>query len=66
MAKSPPPEPPREHTLLLSLFALFLFASPFTLWMASDASPWFLPYLSWSLLILLGAWIRIMAKRNDV
>ena len=66
MLGSPHPKSAKERTTLITVLALFLFASPFTMWMASDSNPWFLPYLSWTLLILIGAWIRILAKHNDV
>ena len=66
MPMSPEPPRQRESTLLLLLLALFLFASPFTFWWASIDSPWLLPYLLWLLIILLGAWLRALARRHDL
>ena len=34
--------------------------------MASDDNPWFLPYLFWALVILVGAWATTLTKRDDV
>ena len=55
MPNRPEPEQQNEHTLLLAFFAIFLFGSPLILLWASDRNPWFLPYLLWLLLILIGA-----------
>jgi len=66
MPRSLRPESERERTALLTLLTLFLFASPFTIWMASDDNPWFLPYLFWALVILVGAWATTLTKRDDV
>ncbi len=51
------PERQRESTLLLAMLAALLFTSPLTQWWAADNNPWFLPYLLWLLLILIGAWL---------
>lgn len=66
MPRHQEPEQQRESTLLLALFALFLFASPFTIWWASDYNPWFLPYLLWLLIILIGAWLSARHSRHDL
>jgi len=66
MPKYQEPEQQRESTLLLVLFALFLFASPFTIWWASDYNPWFLPYLLWLLIIMIGAWLSTHHSRHDL
>jgi hypothetical protein len=66
MAKRPDPEQQWESTLLLTLFSLFLFASPLTVWWASDNNPWFLPYLLWLLVIVIGAWLRIRNRHHDL
>ncbi|MCP3662824.1 MAG: hypothetical protein GY696_10055 [Gammaproteobacteria bacterium] len=60
------PEQQRESTLLLALFSLFLFASPFTIWWASGHYPWLLPYLLWLLVILIGAWLRNKHRHHDI
>lgn len=66
MPRHPEPEQQRESTLLLLLFTLFLFASPFTVWWASDYAPWFLPYLLWLLIILIGAWLNARYRHHDL
>ena len=66
MSKRIEPEKQRESTLLLGLFILFLFASPLTLWWAADDHPWFLPYLLWLLIILIGAWLRNRYRHYDL
>ena len=54
MTFRPDPDQKRENTLLLTLLALFLFVSPLTAVWASDNAPWFLPYLLWLGIILIG------------
>ena len=66
MARQPDSDQQKEHTLLLSLFALFLFASPFTVWWASGHQPWFIPYLLWLLIILLCFWLSIRYRHHDL
>jgi fatty acid desaturase len=66
MAAQPDNERQTERALLLTLLALFLFASPFTLWWAAAGSPWFLPYLLWLLIILAGAWLGLWQRRHDL
>lgn len=66
MANRPDPEQQNEHTLLLALFAIFLFGSPLTLWWASDYNPWYLPYLLWLLVILIGALLSRHYRRHDL
>jgi fatty acid desaturase len=60
------PDKLRERTLLLALLMLFLFATPFTLWWASSAFPWLLPYLLWLLVIILGAIISYRFNSHDL
>ena len=60
------PDHTRQHALLLILFSLFLFASPFTNWWASASAGWLLPYLLWLLIILIGAWLHLRSRRHDV
>lgn len=65
----PPQTPPgkqHESTLLLILLTLFLFASPFTTWWASGQNPWFLPYMMWLLVVLIGAWLHFRYRRHDL
>lgn len=56
----------KERALLLLLFALFLFASPLTTWWSSGQYAWFVPYLLWLLVILLGAWLHYRFHRHDL
>ncbi|HEB97069.1 MAG TPA: UTP--glucose-1-phosphate uridylyltransferase [Sedimenticola thiotaurini] len=56
----------KEHSLLLVLLALLLFASPLTFWWASGHHAWFLPYLLWLLLILAGAWLQVRHRRHEL
>ena len=39
--------------LVLTVFGLFLFASPFTAWWAGLLLPWYAPFILWGALILL-------------
>ena len=66
MSKRPEPEKQKESTLLLGIFIIFLFASPLTTWWAADDHPWFLPYLLWLLIILIGVWLRIRFRHHDL
>jgi hypothetical protein len=66
MATGPDNEQQKEQTLLLFLLALFLFASPFTLWWATADNLWFLPYLLWLLIIIAGAWLELRHSRHDL
>lgn len=66
MPRSNDPDKLREHTVLLAVFMLFLFATPLTLWWASPAHPWFLPYLFWLLVIVLGAVISYRFSGHDL
>jgi len=66
MTPRPEPDQKRENTLLLTLLALFLFASPLTDWWAADDAPWFLPYLLWLAIILIGAWLSHRYQRHDL
>jgi hypothetical protein len=45
-----------DSVVLLFLFGLFLFFSPFTFWWAAAARAWYIPYLLWLGLIGLIAW----------
>jgi hypothetical protein len=46
-----------DSVVLLFLFGLFLFFSPFTFWWAARANVWYLPYVWWLGLIALIAWV---------
>jgi hypothetical protein len=46
-----------DSVVLLFLFGLFLFLSPFTSWWSAVASVWYLPFLLWFGYIGLIAWV---------
>jgi hypothetical protein len=50
-----------DSVVLLFLFGLFLFFSPFTFWWASVVGIWYFPYLLWLGLIGLIAWVAARA-----
>ena len=54
-----------DSVVLLFLFGLFLFFSPFTFWWATIAGVWYLPYLLWLGLIGLIAWV-VHRRHHDV
>lgn len=62
MSADPQGPPRRDGALVLLLFALFVFVSPFTFWWAGTGAPWYLPYLLWLGLIVL---IVPLARRRD-
>ena len=55
-----------DKVILLFAFALFLLISPLLVWWASDASPWYLPYLLWLVIIAFAAWLQRRRKTDDV
>ncbi len=60
------PNQQKESALLLTLLTLFLFASPFILWWATDESHWLLPYLLWLLVIGLAARLSYRYRNHDL
>ncbi len=54
-----------DGVVLLFLFGVFLFLSPFTFWWAANAGVWYLPYVLWFGLILLIAWV-VNRRHDDV
>ena len=57
-------EPVYDRVILFLLFALFLLRSPIINWCAADDSPWYAPYLIWSLLIALTYWLQRYITRH--
>ena len=57
MKRQPENDPPVDTLVLLILFGVLLFASPVILWWTDPESPWYLPYLLWLFLIVLGGWL---------
>ncbi len=66
MAPSTDPEKLKERTLLASVLALLLFASPLTVTWAASGGSWLLPYLFWLVIILAGAWVHLRYGRHDL
>ena len=66
MPHRPDPERRYDSVILLGLFALLVFASPLAGWWASRGSPWYLPYLLWLLIILLGVLLHRRQHRHDL
>lgn len=65
MNRPPANDPPVDHIVLLILFVLLLFASPLMFWWADRGSVWYLPYLFWLLVIVVGAWIFNRRGHHD-
>ena len=55
-----------DLVILVFLFALFLMMPPFVTWWATAGLPWYAPYLIWSLVILLAAWLQARSRHHDV
>lgn len=53
-----------DRVVLLFLLGLLLFASPLKDWINSFGA-WYLPYLFWLLLIVLGAWLQYLRGHHD-
>lgn len=54
-----------DSVVLLLLFGMFLFLSPFTSWWAAIAGVWYLPFLLWLGFIALIAWVAHL-RHDDV
>ena len=46
-----------DRLIILIVFALFVFASPFTDWWLTEDKPWYLPYVLWAMVIALAGWV---------
>lgn len=55
-----------DTIVLLFLLALFLLASPFITWWATEERPWYIPYLIWLAIIMLAAWLQIRRAQDDL
>ena len=62
-ASSPPPR--HDLAVILGLFALLLFASPLTGWLARLELPWYVPYALWGMVVLLAALITLGIERDE-
>ncbi len=54
-----------DGPVLLLLFALLCFASPFTVWWARGVVPWYFPFLLWAGLIAAIAITQRARRRDD-
>lgn len=63
---SPTDNATAAESVALLLLALFVLASPFTLWWLRLTPAWYLPYLLWLGLIGLIAWLARRAARHDL
>ncbi len=55
-----------DQVVILVLLALFMFASPLVRWLMSSEHPWYLPYLIWLSIILLGALLQRRRGRHEL
>jgi hypothetical protein len=54
-----------DRVVLLFLFGMLLFFSPFTFWWAATTRVWYLPYVLWLGLVVLIAWV-VHPRHDDV
>jgi hypothetical protein len=56
-----------DHSLLIFVFALFVFSSPLNIWWSASALPWYAMFIPWVVIVLLMAWNQSRQKhgRND-
>lgn len=59
MRETPPPERQLDYTLALGLLVLLLLSPPIVIWWTTPASPWYLPYLLWLMIIVVTAWVHL-------
>jgi len=63
MALKSEPGRPLTSLVLVFLFGLMMYATPFLTWWAVEDSPWYLPYLIWLFIIALVAFAQL--RRGD-
>ena len=59
------PGRPLTSLVLVFLFGLMMYATPFFTWWAVEESPWYLPYVIWLAIILLVAFAQ-RRGRHDI
>jgi hypothetical protein len=64
--KQPPEQTLRERALLLFIAGLFLLCSPSRLFWASEAMPWYTPYIIWLIIIGLTWYLYRWFKRHEL
>lgn len=55
MTRSPEGGPSLDRLVLLILLMALLFLSPAVLWWANPSTPWYVVYILWLLVIVIGA-----------
>ncbi len=66
MARPNQPGRAVERALLVLALTLGLFASPVIYVWARDGSPWYLVYLLWLAVIMLGGWVGRGSRGHDI
>ena len=57
--------PRTDHTLLISILALFAINSPLNHWWSGLALPWYSLFVPWLMIIVLIAWNQQRQNRGD-
>lgn len=66
MQLKPEPGRPLTSLVLVFLFGLMMYATPFLTWWAVEDSPWYLPYLIWLVIIVLVAIAQLRRGADDI
>ncbi|GAB4361558.1 MAG: hypothetical protein Kow006_32420 [Gammaproteobacteria bacterium] len=66
MRIQPEPGSPLTSLVLVFLFGLMMYATPFLTWWAVDDHPWYLPYLIWAFIIGLVAFAQLRRGHHDL
>lgn len=66
MPLKPEPGRPLTSLVLVFLFGLMMYATPFLTWWAVEDSPWYLPYVIWLIIIVLVAFAQLRRGHHDV
>ncbi|KAA3626360.1 MAG: UTP--glucose-1-phosphate uridylyltransferase [Proteobacteria bacterium] len=66
MQLKPEPGRPLTSLVLVFLFGLMMYATPFLTWWAVEDSPWYLPYLIWLVIIVLVAIAQLRRGSDDI
>ena len=60
------PGRPLTSLVLVFLFGLMMYATPFLTWWAVEDRPWYLPYLIWAIIIALVAFAQMRRGHHDL
>ncbi len=66
MTSKPEPGKPLTSLVLVFLFGLMMYATPFLTWWAVEDSPWYLPYLIWLIIIALVAFAQVRRGHHEL